>query len=129
MSKLKIILGVITIIIVSTLFYFHNKVDWKQKDEFHKVMSQTFHPAEDGNLDPTKKRSGELAEKAIKWQHSDIPAEFKDTKDIKENLKKLVDGSLVLDAKIKGNAPDSTIKADLTEMHEVFHDIVGLCKK
>lgn len=129
MSKFKIVLVLIVILIISAFFYFQNKVEWKQKDEFHAVMSQTFHPAEEGNLEPIKKRSSELVEKAIKWQYSDIPAEFKDTKDIKENLKKLVDGSLVLDAKIKGNAPDSTINADLAELHEVFHDIVGLCKK
>lgn len=130
MSKFKILLTVAILSIMAAFFiYQNNKVEWLEKDEFHKVMSQTFHPAEDGNLDPIKKRSSELMEKAIKWQYSDIPAEFKDTKDIKENLKKLVDGSLILDAKIKGNAPDSTINADLTELHEVFHDIVGMCKK
>lgn len=130
MSKSKIILAVGIISIMAVFFiYQHNKVVWLEKDEFHTVMGQTFHPAEEGNLDPIKKRSGELVAKAIKWQNSTIPADFKDTVNIKENLKKLVDGSLILDAKIKGNAPDSTIKTDLTELHEVFHDIVGMCKK
>ncbi len=130
MSKFKIILTVaILSIMVAFYIYQNNKVEWLEKDEYHKVMSQTFHPAEDGNLDPIRKRSGEMVEKAIKWQQSNIPAEFKNTMDIKDNLNKLVNGSLQLDVKIKANAPDTTIKADLTGLHEVFHDIVGMCKK
>jgi hypothetical protein len=39
--------------------------DWAELKEFHGVMSQTFHPAEEGKLDPIKTRSTEMVEKAV----------------------------------------------------------------
>ncbi len=38
--------------------------DWPALKDFHKVMSQTFHPSEEGNLQPIKERSGEMTQKA-----------------------------------------------------------------
>ena len=34
-------------------------------EAFHEVMSKTFHPAEEGKLDPIKTRSYEMVQKAI----------------------------------------------------------------
>jgi len=102
-------------------------VEWKEKDDFHKVMGQTFHPAEDGNYAPIRERSGEMLEKAIAWQKSAIPAEFANISSIKENLVKLVAGSEALNNKIKANCTDEEIKTDLTALHDVFHEIVGAC--
>ena len=33
---------------------------WPAIKEFHSVMSQTFHPSEEGNLEPIKARSEEM---------------------------------------------------------------------
>ena len=30
--------------------------DWNELKDFHKVMAQTFHPSEEGNLEPIKTR-------------------------------------------------------------------------
>ena len=40
------------------------KDNWMELKEFHKVMAQTFHPAETDNLEPLKKRSAELMAKS-----------------------------------------------------------------
>ena len=40
------------------------KDNWMELKEFHKVMAQTFHPAEIDNLEPLKKRSAELMAKS-----------------------------------------------------------------
>ena len=90
-------------------------------------MSETFHPAEEGKLDPIKSRSGEMVEKAVAWQKSTPPAEF-DKPDIKKELKSLVKGSKELDKMVKKNAPDADITKKLSSVHDVFHNIVGLCK-
>ena len=37
---------------------------WPALKNFHTVISQTFHPAEEGNRSPVKKRSGELLKKS-----------------------------------------------------------------
>lgn len=101
---------------------------WKELKEFHVVMSQTFHPSEEGNLEPIKKRSSEMAEKANLLAKSAIPKEY-NTPKIKEAVKKLQKGSKELDAFIKSSkATDEGIKQKLSALHDVFHEIVGLCK-
>jgi hypothetical protein len=102
-------------------------MDWAELKTFHGVMSETFHPAEEGKLDPIKTRSGEMVEKAVTWQKSTPPSEF-NKPEIKDNLKKLVKGSKQLDKMVKKEATDADLTKKLTDLHDVFHDIVGLCK-
>lgn len=101
--------------------------DWPELKDFHGVMSQTFHPAEEGKLDPIKTRSSEMLEKAVAWQKSAPPAEF-NKPEIKKELKELVKGSKELDKMVKKNASDAELTKKLTALHDVFHNIVGLCK-
>jgi len=104
-----------------------DKAEWKQMTEFHKVMSQTFHPLEEGNYQPIRERIGEMVEKATAWQVSVIPAGYSNVNGIKKNLKQLVKKSAALDRKIKSNCTDEAIKTDLTALHDIFHNIVGMC--
>lgn len=100
--------------------------DWPEIKEFHKVMSQTFHPAEEGNLEPIKTRSKELWEKAEALNKKPIPAEF-NKKEIKAAVKKLATDSKKLHEMIQKKVPDDKIKKSLSDLHDVFHTIVGLC--
>ncbi len=101
---------------------------WAELKTFHGVMSQTFHPSEADNLEPIKTRSGEMAEKADLLAKSVIPKEFK-TKKIQAAVKKLQKDSMALDKLIKeGKSTDEQIKKALADLHDVFHEIVGLCK-
>lgn len=105
-----------------------NKTEWKELSAFHTVMSQTFHPAEEGDFKPIRERSGEMVEKAKAWKASTIPADYTDVKGIETSLDALVDGSTKLDEKIKAGAKDEEILKDLSALHDVFHTIVGLCR-
>ncbi len=101
---------------------------WAELKSFHGVMSQTFHPAEEGKLEPIKTRSGEMAEKAQVLAKVNIPAEFA-TPAIKKAVKKLQKDSKALDKLVKGKkASDEEITKSLSALHDVFHEIVGLCK-
>lgn len=102
-------------------------MEWAELKTFHSVMSETFHPAEEGKLDPIKSRSGEMVEKAVAWQKSTPPADF-NKPEIKDNLKKLVKGSKELNKMVKKDASDADLTKKLTELHDVFHTVVGLCK-
>jgi hypothetical protein len=104
------------------------KAEWKELSAFHTVMSQTFHPAEEGDFKPIRERSGEMVEKAKAWKASVIPAGYTEVKGIETSLDALVDGSSKLDAKIKAGAKDEEILKDLSALHDVFHTIVGLCR-
>lgn len=101
---------------------------WAALKDFHGVMSQTFHPAEEGNLQPIKTRSAEMVEKADKLTKSPIPSEF-DTPKIKDAIKRLQTGSKALDKLIKNKkTSDADIITSLSALHDVFHEIVGLCR-
>jgi Skp family chaperone for outer membrane proteins len=99
---------------------------WPAIKEFHEVMSQTFHPSEEGNLEPIKTRSEELMNKAASVLKSDIPAEFK-TGAILASAEKLQLKSKALHKLVQSKGSDADIKKSLAELHDVFHEIVGLC--
>ena len=68
-------------------------------EEFHLVMSQTFHPSEEGNLNPIKERSTELKEKTNALSNSKIPGEINNEK-IKSSLLKLKENNVALEKMI-----------------------------
>ena len=125
MKNIKFLFVAIALFFIS--FASTQDKDWKEKNEFHKVMSQTFHPAEEGNLAPIKSKIAEMQANAVAFQKSEIPAELPNKEEIKKNLDELVNGTKVLAKKIKKNASDEVIKTQLTALHDVFHKIVGLC--
>jgi len=100
--------------------------DWPALKDFHKVMSQTFHPSEEGNLEPIRKRSGEMVEKANLLAKSTIPAEF-NKKEVVVAVQKLVVDSKKLNKLVKSKKPDKELTDALTKLHDVFHEIIGLC--
>lgn len=125
---MKKLLVMLTMAMVSAIAFAQSKPsDWAELKAFHGVMSQTFHPAEEGKLEPVKNRSGEMVEKAVAWQKSTPPAEF-NKPEIKKELKNLVKGSKELDKMVKKNAADADLTKKITDLHDVFHNIVGLCK-
>lgn len=101
---------------------------WPAIKEFHEVMSQTFHPAEEGNLEPIKGRSEELMNKAVALLKSDIPEEFR-TNSILGSAERLQIKSKSLHKLVLSKAPDSEIVQSITELHHIFHEIVGLCSE
>lgn len=127
MNKVKITFALLAILFATNFVSAQTKIDWKEKNRFHRTIGETFHPMEDGDFNPIRTRSGEMVKNAIAWEQSTVPDEFKSVKNIKEILQLLVKQSKSLDAKIKENASNDTIKVDLTEIHNTFHKIVGLC--
>lgn len=125
---MKKMIAMLTLVLLSAGAFAQTKpMDWAPLKEFHDVMSQTFHPAEEGKLDPIKNRSGEMVEKAVAWQKSTPPSDF-DKPEIKKSLTKLVKGSKELDKMVKKSANDADLTQKLTGLHDVFHEIIGLCK-
>lgn len=101
---------------------------WKELDEFHTVMSETFHPAEEGKLGPIKSRSQEMVDKAMAWMRSKAPEGF-DKKAINVSLKQLLKGTKELNGLVKANATDKEITDKLTAVHDLFHQIEEKCEK
>lgn len=99
---------------------------WPALGDFHAVMSATFHPAEKGDFDPVKQRSGELADKASLLGKSEVPAQY-DKPEIRVALKELKFRSTQLNKLILKKAKNEKINTALVAVHDTFHNIVGLC--
>lgn len=100
--------------------------DWQALKDFHKVMSQTFHPSEEGNLKPIKERCSEMVAKAELLAKSNIPTEF-NSKEVVQATKDLVTDSKKLDKMVKAKKSDKEITEALSSLHDIFHKIIGLC--
>lgn len=101
---------------------------WPALDEYHKVMSKTFHPAEEGNLDPLKSNAADLAAKATLLKQSVIPADFK-KEGIKQSVSLLEKESAELAKLVKNKKSDEELMKAITALHDRFHEIVGLCRE
>jgi hypothetical protein len=118
----------LTLVLVTAAQAQTKKAEWKEMHDFHGVMGSTFHPAEEGNLQPIRTRSQEMVDKAIAWQKSDAPEGY-NKKAVKGTLKKLVSGAKEIDQLVKANAADKDLTAKLTALHDVFHEIMEKCRK
>jgi wyosine [tRNA(Phe)-imidazoG37] synthetase (radical SAM superfamily) len=102
------------------------KKTWKELDDFHSVMSATFHPSEEGNLKPIKERSKEMAEKAEVLAKSEIPVAYQ-KEGVKESIKLLAKESKALDKMIKDKKSDEDVKKSLSALHDRFHEVMEKC--
>lgn len=126
MKHLKAFLVLAILIVGNSVLAQSTFEKWPAIKEFHEVMSQTFHPAEEGNLTPIKARSEEMMNKAAMLLKSDIPAEFR-TDAILASSERLQIKSKALHKLITANGSDAAIVKSITNLHDTFHQIVGLC--
>ncbi len=105
---------------------FAQKAEWKQMEDFHSVMSKTFHPAEEGNLKPTKENAATLTTKAKSWESAPIPKGF-DAAIAKPILKKLVASCEAIEAGVKAKKSDKELTVLITKAHDDFHEIKEKC--
>ena len=101
---------------------------WPELKKFHSYMSSTFHPAEEGDLKPVRVKADSMLIAAKVWQASKIPSNYKPV-ETKETLEKLVAQLATLKEAVDGNADDEKLKTMITDAHDIFHKIVGECKK
>jgi putative intracellular protease/amidase len=101
---------------------------WPALDEYHKIMSKTFHPAEEGNLEPTKTNAAELAVKAKLLSQSDIPESF--TKQGMTGIvEKLEKESAALAKMVNDKKSDAELTKAIFALHDRFHEIMGKCRE
>ena len=103
------------------------KSDWKEMNNFHTLMSTSFHPSEEGNLKPVKAKSDSLLMAAKIWKSSKVPAGYK-PKETSETLSKLIKQLAELNTAVKAGKDDATLKGMIKDAHEIFHDIVEKCR-
>ncbi|OIN59071.1 hypothetical protein [Arsenicibacter rosenii] len=110
-----------------SLLSFGQKKAWKELDDYHSVMAQTFHPAEEGNLKPVMARSGELVAKAVALQKAAIPTDYQ-KEGVKQSIDLLAKESAALDKLVQQKKPEADIKKAITALHDRFHEVMEKCE-
>jgi uncharacterized coiled-coil DUF342 family protein len=123
---MKMILMVMAIALTNYYPYAHLG-EWKEMQDFHELMSKSFHPAEENNLKPLKENAAALEAAAVKWQTSAVPKGYNAvvTKPI---LDKLVKELKALHVAVKQKKPDASLKEMITSAHNTFHEIMEKCR-
>lgn len=120
---------VLSIFLANTVFSQAATDMWPQLDAFHTAIALTFHPAEDGDFEPIRTGSGELASMAGALATEDAPKEFH-TPEIRTQTDLLNRKCMAIDELVKsGNASDSDLMASLQDIHSVYHGIEELCRE
>ncbi len=107
---------------------FSQEAKWMEMENFHAVMSVSFHPAEENNLQPLKEKSADLLSKAKAWQKSVAPEEF-NADATKPILKHLVKQCKLIKAAVNDNTADTALKVMIIKAHDIFHEIKEKCRK
>lgn len=96
--------------------------EWKEMDEFHSIMAESFHPYKDSsNLEPAKANAARMAEAATKWKNASVPAKV-DNEGTKTKLAQLELDALAFQDLVEQN--DSTkLGESLTGLHDLFHEL------
>lgn len=100
---------------------------WNEMSAFHDVMSATFHPMEEGDLNPIRSRAKEMAAKAREWANS-TPPKIYNQPEIKANVAKLAQESKALAVLVAQKVTDGQIKESLSALHDRYHEVAGLCR-
>ena len=126
--KIKIV-SLIVFLCLATSITAQTTIDnWTAINDLQVVVTQTFHPAEEGNIEPLKSRSEELMNKANDLLQLDIPEEYR-TKEILTLSENLLAKSKTLHALVVSKAFDEELLKAITEVHTVLHQIIGLCNE
>jgi hypothetical protein len=128
MKHLKVFLFFVLIVVANSVSAQSTFDKWPAVRDLHGVMSATFHPAEEGNLAPIKTRSEEMMTKSAQLLKSNIPVEFR-TLAILASAERLQLQSKALHKLVQSDAADAEIVKAITELHDTFHQIVGLCSE
>lgn len=104
------------------------KKSWKEMDEFHTTLSATFHPAEEGQLQPVKDSASVLYSRAQTWLQSAVPAGYNAsvTQPLITQLQIQADS---LRANVERAVGDSVLTVEITRLHNIYHQIVEKCEE
>ena len=127
MKKVQIFILMLILSSFTMAVYSQTPATWKEMEEFHAVMSSSFHPADEGNFKPLRENATDLLTKAKAWQKSAVPEGYNATM-TKDVLKRLTKHCTIVKNAVNNNKTDADLKKLITEAHEIFHEIKEKCR-
>ena len=103
--------------------------DWPELESFHEVMADAYHPvADSGNLEPARRLSVALEERAATLASSIVPASAA-SEETSRNLAVLRDSTAGFSKAVKAGQPDSVLRPSITYLHRIFHHLMEAAVK
>ena len=97
---------------------------WPELESFHEVMADAYHPvADSGNLEPARRLSVALEERAATLASSIVPASAAG-EETSQNLAILRDSTAGFSKAVKAGQPDSVLRPSITYLHRIFHHLM-----
>ena len=96
------------------------------KEDYHLIMAETFHPAEEGDLEPLKTRYAELASKSTAWNAATMPNKYVEN-GLDKSLALLAKESKEIGDLVQSGASDEDLTKAMFALHDRFHEIQGKC--
>lgn len=95
---------------------------WKEMDEFHMVMAESFHPYKDSaDLGPARTKAALLSAAAEKWLNAPLPEKV-NNEQVKNRLRQLqIDAQAFVEIAKTGD--DKVAGESLTKLHDLFHEL------
>jgi len=90
------------------------------------VMSRVYHPTEENNFEPLRNFAQTLADKSMELSTKEVPREIK-TEALMKTVSRLQIKTQEVNKLVKSNASDEHLKKAITEAHDIYHEIVGMC--
>lgn len=107
----------------------NTETPWPELTAFHELMAATFHPSEKGDLAPLKEKAPQLYRAVKMWHASAIPDTY-NKKETAETLQLLlVKCNDIWAETVAEKSSNEKLLTMIGEAHELFHKIVGVCKK
>lgn len=127
MKYIKSLLAIVAFFTISSVSAQSITEKWKQLNDYHELLSKTFHPAEDGNFDPIKNSSEDLVVKAEALDLKTMPQELR-TSQLDETIAVLKKQTKTVNDLVQKKAPNAEILRAFQNLHDVFHRIVEICQ-
>jgi|SRR5688572_95952 len=97
--------------------------DWKEMDDFHLLMAESFHPFKDSaNLEPAKQNAAALVASAERWAEAPLPAKLEDDEEVKFKINQLQKDATKF-SEVVSTGDENAIGESLTKLHDLFHAI------
>lgn len=95
---------------------------WKEMDDFHMIMAESFHPYKDSaNLEPAKIHADAMARSAEQWSKAPLPEKVNNDH-VKEMLDLLAVGTAEFAETVKSD-DEAEIAQSLNDLHDLFHTL------
>lgn len=102
------------------------KSGWTELDAFHKLLQDTWHPAQKGDLRPARDKAAAFVAGAEAWARSKGPATCDNEAARKAIPGVVADANAYADA-AKAGASDDAVKASLKKAHDGFEKVAMPC--